>query len=217
MNVRPLGSQLFVERIVRDAVRPSGIYVPDVKMEKSQEGRILAVGPDVRSSQLKVGRKIYFGQFSIDKLPQYLSLREVDVLAVVDENGIQPLGRFLVKMISVKEDHQHLKGQTLKAMGLVTVDKQKHWNHPARRGVIVATDPNLNTDLDVGDVIVFHGAAGFTLDGDVLDTDFPDLEDTVKGENYRWIKVKEVDAVDLLETAQYATLHPIPLEALAHV
>lgn len=79
-------------------------------------------------------------------------------------------------------------------------------------------DHRLNAEVAVGDVVIFHGAAGFTLDGDVLDQGFEDLDHTVRGEGYRWLKPKEIDAIDLEETERRKAVPiEINLEATANV
>lgn len=114
--------------------------------------------------------------------------------------NIRPRRRVLVKMISVQDDHIEMMGPALRTAGLVTIDRKKHWDHVSRRGIVQAIDPRIETEVEIGDVVIFNGAAGFTLDGDVLDQDFDDLDQKVRGEGYRWLRAKEIEAIDLLET-----------------
>ena len=83
-------------------------------------------------------------------------------------------------------------------MGLTLMDKKKHWDHQFRRGVVEAIDPVISwriPDVLLGDVIVFKGSAGFTLDGDIMDEE-DKYDEPLKGEGYRWLKWKEIEAVD---------------------
>lgn len=213
MTFKPLRKQICVKPIERDHTLSSGIIVPHKNStERAQEGIIESVGDDVFNPLLVPGARIYFGKFSTDAVPGYLILRETDVLAVINDGRIKPVNRFLVKMLEVHDDHEHMKGPALKGLGLVTVDRKKHWDHPGRRGQIVAADPDLETEVVVGDVVLFEGSSGFTLDGDVLDQDFWDQDQTVKGESYRWIKNKEIDAIDVAETEKRKQQ---PLEVLS--
>ena len=92
---------------------------------------------------------------------------------------------FFVEMIPATRDLPNAHGLTL-------VDKQKHWQHASRRGIVVAMNPNIDSEVKVGDEILFAGSAGFTMDGDILDDDFDEMG---KGEGHRWLKEKEVLAI----------------------
>ena len=108
---------------------------------------------------------------------------------------VRPLNRILVKMVSVTEDHRHLMGSVLKGLGISTVDRNKHFEHLSRRGIVSAIPEGMQTEFRIGDVVLFKGYAGFTLDGDVMDEGLDDHE-PLKGEGYRWLKASEVEAID---------------------
>ena len=44
MNLKPLGDRVVIEVVEEEAVTASGIVLPDTAKEKSQRGRVLAVG-----------------------------------------------------------------------------------------------------------------------------------------------------------------------------
>lgn len=116
-------------------------------------------------------------------------------MSLVAGKIVRPRRRILVKMLPVKGDYHN-------PLGLEILDQKKHWNHQFRRGRVVAFDPVIMwhvPDLMLGDVVVFNGSAGFTLDGDVMDDD-DKYEDPLKGENFRWLHWKEIDAIDEGET-----------------
>jgi len=94
-------------------------------------------------------------------------------------------------MLDIREDYHN-------PLGLNLINKKKHWDYSFRRGQIVAFDPSILwrvPDLMIGDVVVFSGSAGFTMDGDVMDED-DKYDEPLKGESYRWLHWKEVDAID---------------------
>jgi hypothetical protein len=72
---------------------------------------------------------------------------------------------------------------------LILVDKKKHFEHTTRRGEVTSVGLGIY-GIVVGDVVVFGGAAGFTLDGD------PEFDRPEKGEEYRWLKPEECLAVE---------------------
>lgn len=100
---------------------------------------------------------------------------------------------FFVEMIPVARDHEHLMGPALKAAGLTTVDKKKHWDHGVRRGIVRDINPGVRTEVTLGDIVLFEGSAGFTMDGDLLDEG---LDEYGKGEGHRWLKEKELMAIE---------------------
>jgi hypothetical protein len=105
---------------------------------------------------------------------------------------VKPRRRILVKMLPVTEDYYN-------PHGLILQDKKKHWNHEFRRGVIVRMDDDVAwhiPEVHVGDTVVFNGAAGFTLDGDIMD-DEDKYDEPLKGEGFRWLKWKELEAVQV--------------------
>lgn len=110
---------------------------------------------------------------------------------------VRPRKRILVKMIDIKDDYHN-------PLALNLIDKKKHWDYQFRRGQVVAFDPVIMwhvPELMLGDVVVFNGSAGFTMDGDVMDED-DKYDAPLKGESYRWLHWREVDAIDEKETEE---------------
>lgn len=83
-------------------------------------------------------------------------------------------------------------------ISLTLMDSKKHWNHDFRRGVVEAMDPVISwhvPDVMLGDVIIFSGSAGFTMDGDIMDEE-DKYDAPLKGEGWRWLRWHEVQAID---------------------
>lgn len=197
--MQAFGNRILVEVKKVERIRASGLIVPETKDERAQEGTILSVGPKVDNPLLKRGVQVYFGKFSTDGVNKgldILCLREVDVLAVIVDGSVWPLGRIMVKMIPIQDDHQMNMGPTLKRIGIKIEDRKKHWDHSYRRGLVEALDPAVRTEIEVGDTVIFNGAAGFTLDGDIMDDD-DKYDAPLKGEGFRWLKAKEIDAIEV--------------------
>ena len=93
-------------------------------------------------------------------------------------------GRILVRIKPAIEDIKN-------PLGLTLVDKKKHFEHSSRRGSVESVGAGVH-GVVVGDVVIFRGDAGFTMDGD------PEVgERQGYGENeYRWLKEHELLAVE---------------------
>lgn len=196
--MKAFGNRILVEKKKMERIRASGLIVPETKDERAQEGTILSVGPGVTNTLLREGAHVYFGKWSADGVSRgldILCLREQDVLGVLVGGDIRPIKRILVKMIPIGDDHLSNMGPTLRAMKIQIEDRKKHWDHKSRRGTVLGIDPKIDAGVCVGDVVVFNGAAGFTLDGDVMDED-DKYDDPLKGESFRWLKAKELDAIE---------------------
>jgi chaperonin GroES len=95
MNLQPLGDRLIVETLEEEETTGSGIVLPDTAREKPQRGRVLAIGPGVRSEKtgesipidLAIGDEIIFSKYGGTEFrlgaDEVLILRESDVLAKV--------------------------------------------------------------------------------------------------------------------------------------
>ncbi len=90
-------------------------------------------------------------------------------------------GRALVRLLPANMDLPNNFNLTL-------IDTKKHFDHASRRGVVVALGAG-KFDVAVGDVVVFRGDAGFSLDGD------PEVERPEFGEGFRWLKKNDLLAV----------------------
>jgi chaperonin GroES len=96
MNLRPLGNHLVTQPIEQEEQTSSGIFLPETAKEKPQQGKVIAVGPGDRSEQgeyipldVKVDDIVLHGKYAGTEIKldgqEYLILREVDVLAIVEK------------------------------------------------------------------------------------------------------------------------------------
>ena len=93
-NVRPLGDRVLVEPIASEEKTASGIIIPDTAKEKSQEGKVVAVGSGIwRDGKLtplevKVGDKVLFSKYGGDEIKvnnkEHKILSEGDILAIIE-------------------------------------------------------------------------------------------------------------------------------------
>ena len=94
MTIRPLQDRIIVERIDEEETSKGGILIPDTAKEKSQEGKVVAVGngkvlEDGKIQKLDVqrGDRVLFSKYAGTEITlegeERLILREDDVLGIV--------------------------------------------------------------------------------------------------------------------------------------
>ena len=95
MAIRPLGDRVVVKALPSEEVTKSGIVIPDTAKEKPQQAEVIAVKPGrvLESGQrqtidVKVGDKVLYSKYAGNEVKiegvEYLILRDIDILAVVE-------------------------------------------------------------------------------------------------------------------------------------
>ena len=96
MKLRPLQDRVIVKRLEHTAEKTKGgIIIPDTAKEKSEQGKIIAVGKGkvnddgkLVAVSVKVGETILFGKYSGSEIKldgeEHLIMREEDILGVVE-------------------------------------------------------------------------------------------------------------------------------------
>lgn len=88
MKLKPLSDRIIVERIEAESKTAGGIIIPDTAKEKPAEGKLVAIGKDVKD--LVVGDRILFAKFSGSEVKveykSFLIMKEADVLGVINES-----------------------------------------------------------------------------------------------------------------------------------
>lgn len=84
MKIKPLHDRVFIEFFREDGTTKGGIVIPDKHRERLHEGKVLAIGKEVR--EVKKGDIVLFekyaGQEFTVKEKQYLMFKEEYILAV---------------------------------------------------------------------------------------------------------------------------------------
>jgi chaperonin GroES len=94
MAINPLGDRVLIKPLEEKEEKKGGIIIPDTAKEKSQEGKVVAVGPGKMNEkgerippELKKGDRILYDKFSGTEVKiegqEYLIVREEDVLGIV--------------------------------------------------------------------------------------------------------------------------------------
>ena len=95
MAIKPLGDRLVVKQLPSEEVTKSGIVLPDTAKEKPQQAEVIAVGPgrildngQRQPMDIKAGDKVLYSKYAGNEVKldgeEYLILREIDVLAVIE-------------------------------------------------------------------------------------------------------------------------------------
>ena len=63
MKVKPIGERVLIEPVETEEKTAGGIYIPDTAKEKTNEGKVLAVG-DAKDMPVKVNDRIMYESFS---------------------------------------------------------------------------------------------------------------------------------------------------------
>ena len=97
MKIKPLSNNILIEPLKPEQKTKTGILLPEtVEKERSEQGKVIAVGPGKRTSQGKLipvgvrpGQKVLFTKYGPNEIKvngkEYLIAREEDILAVIEE------------------------------------------------------------------------------------------------------------------------------------
>ena len=88
MTLKPLGDRVLIQLEEAEKKTSSGLYIPDNAQEKTQKGKIVAVGTDKDVITVSVGQKVMYDQYAGTKVKvdgvEYLIVKMSDVLAVLE-------------------------------------------------------------------------------------------------------------------------------------
>lgn len=86
MKLKPLKDRVVVSYSEEPSKTAGGLYVPDSAKEKPQQGKVEAVGAEVK--EVKVGNLVLFDKYTGSKVTvdgqEQLIIKEEDILAVVE-------------------------------------------------------------------------------------------------------------------------------------
>jgi len=93
MKFRPLHDRVLIEVLDSEEKTSGGIIIPDTAKEKPQEGKVVAVGPGVKSDDgkvmpmdVKIGDLVLFGKWSGTEVKidgkEYSIMKESDIMGI---------------------------------------------------------------------------------------------------------------------------------------
>jgi len=148
-DVRMTKGRILVQRIKTEEKTAGGIYIPDVARKLLPEGKVLSVGPDVKTVQ--VDDIIIFQARCNVEIGEQMILEEDVILGVRAKEGLIPITDrvFITRRPPEK-----------KKRGIHVPDIAKE-NMP--EGQIISTGPDI-LDVNIGDVVLFHVRDGIEVD-----------------------------------------------------
>ena len=88
MKIKPIGDRILVKMEGVEEKTSGGIFIPQTAQEKTQIGKVLAVGDDKEMIKVKVGQKVMYDKYAgttvkVDGEEQ-LILKMPDILAIIE-------------------------------------------------------------------------------------------------------------------------------------
>jgi len=94
MKIQPLADRIIVKPIEQESKTKSGIIIPSTAKEKSQKGKVVAVGKgkyedgNLVPPQVKVGDMVLYREYGGEELKldgeNVMILKEEDILAILE-------------------------------------------------------------------------------------------------------------------------------------
>lgn len=94
MKIQPLGDRVVVKPLEGESKTKSGIIIPDTAKEKSQKGKIIAIGKGqyedgkLTPLSVKVGDTVLYKEYGGDEIKldgeEVIILKEEDILAILE-------------------------------------------------------------------------------------------------------------------------------------
>lgn len=85
MKLKPLKDRVYISYSEEPEKTAGGLYVPDNAKEKPQQGKVEAIGSEVK--EVKVGDTVLFDKYSGSKVKvadkEHLIIKEEDILGIV--------------------------------------------------------------------------------------------------------------------------------------
>ncbi|MBI2798393.1 co-chaperone GroES [Candidatus Saccharibacteria bacterium] len=85
MNIQPLGDRVVLEQVELEEKTAAGIILPDSAKEKPSEGKVLAVGTEVK--EVKAGDRVLYSKYGPTEVKvdgkELMIVKEEDILAVM--------------------------------------------------------------------------------------------------------------------------------------
>lgn len=83
MSLRPLKDKIIVEQIAKETTTASGIVLTQVDRDIQTEGRVLAIGPDVRD--VAINDRVIVDWSKSAKAGAYWIVKEEFIVAILEE------------------------------------------------------------------------------------------------------------------------------------
>ncbi|MFP4010390.1 MAG: co-chaperone GroES [Spirochaetaceae bacterium] len=88
MKIKPLGDRVLLKIQQEEEKTKGGLYIPETAQEKTQQGRVVAVGDDKDAIKVKEGQQVMYDKYAGTNVKidgdDHLILKMDDIIAVVE-------------------------------------------------------------------------------------------------------------------------------------
>ncbi|MFQ3620866.1 MAG: co-chaperone GroES [Spirochaetales bacterium] len=88
MKLQPLGDRVLLKVEEGEQKTASGLYIPQTAQEKTQIGKVIAVGDDKEAIKVKVNDRVMYDKYAGTSVKiegeDYLIVKMQDILAIIE-------------------------------------------------------------------------------------------------------------------------------------
>ena len=84
MKVRPLGSNVLIEKIKHEVKKIGRLEMPNVEKQETRMGIVVGVGKNA-DEEIKIGAKVMYAQFSGAEIGENMLLSDTDIIGIFEE------------------------------------------------------------------------------------------------------------------------------------
>ena len=88
MKIKPIGDRILVKMEGVEEKTSGGIFIPQTAQEKTQIGKVVAIGDDKDAINVKVGQKVMYDKYAGTTIKvngdEQLILKMPDILAIIE-------------------------------------------------------------------------------------------------------------------------------------
>lgn len=85
MNIQPLADRVVLQQLDAEETTASGIILPDSAKEKPAEGKVMAIGAEVK--EVKTGDTVLYSKYGPTEVKidnqEYMVVKEEEILAII--------------------------------------------------------------------------------------------------------------------------------------
>lgn len=91
ITIQPLADRVLIKPSEVEKKTASGIIIPDMALDKSQQGEVMAIGNGRKDEPMtvKIGDKVIYGKYSGTEISHeglnYIIMREQDIILIIKD------------------------------------------------------------------------------------------------------------------------------------
>ncbi|MDR1931924.1 MAG: co-chaperone GroES [Spirochaetales bacterium] len=88
MKLQPIGDRILLKVEAAETKTAGGLYIPDTAQEKTQTGKVIAVGDDKDAIKVKPGDKVMYDKYAGTTVKidgdDHLVVKMQDIIAIIE-------------------------------------------------------------------------------------------------------------------------------------